>query len=110
MFVDADHLLRLYSIDNIYCNWLRGLRRKVGYPTALLLEGHGWWHIGTGLGAYMVIAASQRLVMSVKEESADNFAFKYFLGIHPFVVRTKPFKPGKSRNSVAANGKADKSR
>lgn len=95
----------IWNIDNIYCGSLRGLRQKIGYPTALLLEGHGWWHLGTGLGAYMVIAASQRLVMSVKEGSADNFAFSYKLGFHPFVQRLKPYK---QNGTSVTNGKNQK--
>lgn len=95
----------VWNVDNIFCAQLRQLRHKVGFPFALLLEGHGWWHIGTGYGAYMVIASSQRLLMSVKEGSADNFATRYLFGIHPYTVRVKPYKS----DAAKSNGRASKS-
>ena len=33
----------IWSLDNIYCSQLRKLRRQVGLPWGILLEGHGWW-------------------------------------------------------------------
>lgn len=42
----------LWNIDNIFCDELRNWRRSVGLPWAVLAEGHGWWHLLTGLGAY----------------------------------------------------------
>jgi dihydroceramidase len=45
----------VWNLDNIYCSTLRRWRYDVGLPWGLLLEGHGWWHIGTGLGAYSYI-------------------------------------------------------
>ena len=45
----------IWNLDNIYCSKLRKWRYEIGLPWGLLLEGHGWWHIGTGLGAYSYI-------------------------------------------------------
>lgn len=42
----------IWGIDNVYCNTLRRWRRQIGLPWGVLLEGHGWWHLMTGLGAY----------------------------------------------------------
>ncbi|KAF8542117.1 ceramidase [Trichophaea hybrida] len=42
----------LWMLDNIYCGDLRGWRRSVGMPWGFFLEGHGWWHLLTGVGAY----------------------------------------------------------
>ncbi|KAF2747206.1 alkaline ceramidase-like protein [Sporormia fimetaria CBS 119925] len=41
-----------WTIDNRYCSRLITWRRQVGLPWGILLEGHGWWHLMTGLGAY----------------------------------------------------------
>ncbi|GJN83339.1 hypothetical protein PLIIFM63780_006888 [Purpureocillium lilacinum] len=40
----------IWNLDNIFCNQLRRWRRAVGLPWAVLLEGHAWWHLMTGLG------------------------------------------------------------
>jgi dihydroceramidase len=44
------------------CSYLRSIRGTVGLPWALLLELHGWWHICTGIGAYIFIAVIDHLV------------------------------------------------
>lgn len=45
----------IWNMDNIYCGHLRSLRSSVLLPWAMVFEGHGWWHIFTGLGAYYFI-------------------------------------------------------
>ena len=45
----------IWNLDNIYCSRLQSWRREIGLPWGILLEGHGWWHLMTGLGAYYYI-------------------------------------------------------
>lgn len=45
----------LWNVDNAWCGVLRGWRRRVGLPWGVLAEGHGWWHLLTGVGAYYYI-------------------------------------------------------
>ena len=45
----------LWAIDNFYCSQLRQWRRSIGLPWGIILEGHGWWHLMTGTGAYYYI-------------------------------------------------------
>ncbi|KAL1956009.1 hypothetical protein VTO42DRAFT_7909 [Malbranchea cinnamomea] len=45
----------IWNLDNRYCSKLIGWRRSMGLPWGILLEGHGWWHLLTGIGAYMYI-------------------------------------------------------
>ncbi|KAJ5362178.1 hypothetical protein N7541_003022 [Penicillium brevicompactum] len=45
----------IWNLDNIFCSEIRRMRRTVGLPWGLLLEGHGWWHVMTGIGAYYYI-------------------------------------------------------
>ncbi|KIW06560.1 uncharacterized protein PV09_02990 [Verruconis gallopava] len=45
----------LWNLDNAFCPQLRRWRRQIGLPWGLLLEGHGWWHLMTGVGAYFYI-------------------------------------------------------
>ncbi|KOS13931.1 ypc1-alkaline ceramidase [Malassezia pachydermatis] len=54
----------IWNLDNIFCGHLRAMREVVGYPLAILLEGHGWWHIFTGYGAYHLLIATEAIVMS----------------------------------------------
>ncbi|EMF16865.1 alkaline dihydroceramidase Ydc1 [Sphaerulina musiva SO2202] len=52
MFLGA---FAIWTLDNEYCGTLRKWRHEIGLPWGLLLEGHGWWHLGTGTGAYFYI-------------------------------------------------------
>jgi dihydroceramidase len=45
----------VWNLDNAYCGELRRWRRSVGLPWGVLAEGHGWWHLLTGWGAYYYI-------------------------------------------------------
>ncbi|KAK9564704.1 alkaline ceramidase ydc1, variant 2 [Aspergillus fumigatus] len=45
----------IWTLDNRFCPTLRRWRRAVGLPWGLFLEGHGWWHVMTGIGAYLYI-------------------------------------------------------
>lgn len=45
----------IWQLDNVYCSTIRSWRRDIGLPWGILLEGHGWWHIMTGTGAYFYI-------------------------------------------------------
>jgi dihydroceramidase len=46
----------IWNIDNYTCAWLRQTRRAIGMPWSFLLELHGWWHIFTGIGAYICVS------------------------------------------------------
>lgn len=45
----------IWNLDNMYCSKLRRWRHELGLPWGIVLEGHGWWHLMTGLGAYFYI-------------------------------------------------------
>ncbi|AEO54394.1 hypothetical protein MYCTH_2088965 [Thermothelomyces thermophilus ATCC 42464] len=40
----------IWNMDNIFCHHLTGAKNKLLLPWSVVLEGHGWWHILTGLG------------------------------------------------------------
>ena len=46
----------VWMVDNVHCSTLRRWRHEVGLPWGVVLEGHGWWHLMTGVGAYFYIA------------------------------------------------------
>ncbi|KAF3393028.1 Alkaline ceramidase 3 [Talaromyces pinophilus] len=45
----------IWNLDNFFCSTLRTWRQQIGLPWGILLEGHGWWHLMTGIGAYLYI-------------------------------------------------------
>ncbi|KUI66239.1 Alkaline ceramidase 3 [Cytospora mali] len=45
----------IWILDNVFCSHLRVARNSILLPWAVVLEGHGWWHIFTGIGAYYFI-------------------------------------------------------
>ncbi|KAL2199577.1 ceramidase-domain-containing protein [Corynascus similis CBS 632.67] len=40
----------IWNMDNIYCHHLTNTKNNLLLPWSVVLEGHGWWHILTGLG------------------------------------------------------------
>ncbi|KAK2807621.1 hypothetical protein FQN51_000058 [Onygenales sp. PD_10] len=43
----------IWNLDTIFCGSFRRWRRQIGLPWGILLEGHGWWHIFTGIAGYI---------------------------------------------------------
>jgi len=39
----------VWNMDNIFCHSLVHARNHIKLPWSIVLEGHGWWHILTGL-------------------------------------------------------------
>jgi hypothetical protein len=46
----------IWNVDNICCDSLRRAREALS-PLGFLLEGHAYWHFGTGYGAFLIITA-----------------------------------------------------
>ncbi|KAK3936302.1 alkaline ceramidase 3 [Diplogelasinospora grovesii] len=44
----------LWSLDTIFCRHIITARNRILLPWAALLEGHGWWHILTGLAYHLI--------------------------------------------------------
>jgi len=51
----------IWNIDNAICTSLTAAKRAIGMPFSFILELHGWWHIFTGVGAYIFIALVEYL-------------------------------------------------
>ncbi|KAK4230706.1 ceramidase-domain-containing protein [Podospora fimiseda] len=45
----------LWNLDNIFCKHITTTKQHLQLPWSVVLEGHGWWHILTGAGAYHLI-------------------------------------------------------
>ncbi|KAF7507118.1 hypothetical protein GJ744_010931 [Endocarpon pusillum] len=97
----------IWSLDNVYCSKLRSMRRKIGLPWGVLLEGHGWWHLMTGLGGYCYIVWGIWLRHCLNDRQ-DEYEFVWpRLYSLPEVVQ---FKAGKPSNNSLENGSAKKTR
>ncbi|RYP38950.1 hypothetical protein DL767_002389 [Monosporascus sp. MG133] len=40
----------IWHLENVYCDRVRQWRHYLQLPWAVILEGHAWWHIMTGIG------------------------------------------------------------
>ncbi|RBR16964.1 hypothetical protein FVER53590_05725 [Fusarium verticillioides] len=49
-FITCAAGIAAWKFDNVHCSDLVRWRHQVGLPWGILLEGHGWWHLMTGLG------------------------------------------------------------
>lgn len=61
----------LWNVDNIHCTQLRKWRHDLGLPWGILLEGHGWWHLMTGTGAYFYLVWGIWLRYHLKGQQDD---------------------------------------
>ncbi|PLN85354.1 alkaline phytoceramidase [Aspergillus taichungensis] len=80
----------IWNLDNFFCSTARRWRRNVGLPWGIFLEGHGWWHIMTGLGAYLYIIWGiwLRHCLNGRQEEY-HLRWPHFWNV-PEVVRTTP--------------------
>lgn len=66
----------IWNLDNIFCSTIRYWRRSyLGLPLGILLEGHGWWHLFTGLGIYYFIIYNMILSTYMRGEG-DQYVIK----------------------------------
>lgn len=91
----------LWNLDNIYCSYLRDMRNYVQLPWSILLEGHGWWHIFTGLGAYYFITWRVWLARCLDGSEGD------FMLNWPSVFTSVPMVIPKPK-SISENGASKK--
>ncbi|KAL1624416.1 alkaline ceramidase ydc1 [Neofusicoccum ribis] len=79
----------IWTLDNEFCGTLRRWRRDVGLPWGIVLEGHGWWHLMTGIGAYFYIVWGiwLRHCLNGKQDEYELIWPSYF---HmPLIVKAK---------------------
>ncbi|KAK3696545.1 alkaline ceramidase ydc1 [Vermiconidia calcicola] len=89
----------IWTLDNKYCSKLRAWRHEIGLPWGVLLEGHGWWHLMTGTGAYFYIVWGIWLRVCLNGQQDDfEMVWPSFLTSLPRV----------ERRVVAGNGSVKK--
>ncbi|KAH6630639.1 ceramidase [Chaetomium sp. MPI-SDFR-AT-0129] len=65
----------IWNMDNIFCHNLTATKNQILLPWSVVLEGHGWWHILTGLGAYHLIV--WRVWMNRCLDGGDDFVLDW---------------------------------
>lgn len=78
----------VWNLDNIFCDMWRGIRSHIA-PFGFVLEGHAFWHLGTGLGCHMVMVAAIYLCLCVKTD------------VNSYEMRGGPFFPYVARAEKA---------
>ncbi|KAF2706868.1 alkaline phytoceramidase [Pleomassaria siparia CBS 279.74] len=71
----------LWNIDFHLCSYVTSFKRSLGLPWGLLFELHGWWHIFTGIGAYIGMAAVEYLV-TMEEGKTDRIEEGFVWPVH----------------------------
>jgi dihydroceramidase len=69
----------IWNLDNVFCPTIRHWRRNyLGLPFGIFLEGHGWWHVFTGLGIYYFIVYNMILSIYMRGKG-DLYTVKRYL-------------------------------
>lgn len=93
----------IWNLDNMYCSKLRVWRRELGLPWGLLLEGHGWWHLMTGTGAYFYITWGiwLRHCLNGRQDEFELYWPRTFTSLPEIVKATSPMsKRGSSKKNL----------
>lgn len=70
----------LWNLDIHLCNYWRGIRRAIGLPYGLVIEGHGWWHLLTGSGVYFYMQYLEYLrcfILGTDEQYKLSWKFNF---------------------------------
>ncbi|KAL5359600.1 ceramidase [Aspergillus floccosus] len=94
----------IWNLDNHYCSKIRVWRHAVGLPWGIFLEGHGWWHLMTGIGAYMYIVWGTWLRHCLNKRQDEFHLWWPHYWNFPEILRTNIGSKG------AENGTAKKSK
>lgn len=76
---------------------LTALKRWIGMPLSFLFELHGWWHIFTGIGAYIFIALVEYLT---SEEAGEPLGGRFAWPVEAVCLK----KDGSGRRRKLSSG------
>ncbi|KKK20611.1 hypothetical protein ARAM_000156 [Aspergillus rambellii] len=89
----------IWNLDNHFCTKIRGWRREVGLPWGIFLEGHGWWHLMTGIGAYLYIVWGIWLRHCLNKRQEEYHLWWPHIWNIPEVIRTSSTMNGSAKKS-----------
>ncbi|KAL4896695.1 ceramidase [Aspergillus ambiguus] len=90
----------IWNLDNHYCSTIRVWRRSIGLPWGIFLEGHGWWHLMTGIGAYLYIVWGIWLRHSLNKRQDEFHLWWPHCWNFPEILRTNVGSKGAENGSV----------
>lgn len=70
----------VWNLDIHFCTQVRSVRRDWGMPYGFVLEGHGWWHLFTGIGVYFYLVYEEYLRCFLTG-TEQFFVFKWTWGL-----------------------------
>ncbi|EGG11053.1 uncharacterized protein MELLADRAFT_70933 [Melampsora larici-populina 98AG31] len=77
----------IWNIDNLFCDQLTRWKKGLGFPNSIILELHAWWHLGTGIGTYLMILGVQLLSLN-DQFGLDTYHMKWvYNGYWPYIAR-----------------------
>jgi dihydroceramidase len=95
----------IWGMDIKYCSTLRSWRREIGMPWGFLLEGHGWWHLMTGIGAYCYIVWGIHL-RHILDGDQEHFVMVWpKIYILPEIVKVSEPPAKNASNGNVTNGR-----
>lgn len=97
----------IWALDIKYCPTLRTWRRSIGMPWGFLLEGHGWWHLMTGIGAYCYIVWGIHLRHILNGDQEHYVMIWPRIYRLPEIVKVSEPPPEEISNGTVANGTLD---
>lgn len=77
----------IWNVDNVFCSLLRDWRVPLGM-WGFLLQGHGYWHLMTGYGSYLILSAAMYLQLAIKV-SPDAYTYNS-ASWFPVVTKVNP--------------------
>ncbi|KAI9631910.1 ceramidase [Dioszegia hungarica] len=80
----------IWNVDNYFCDVLRRGQELLG-PLGFILQGHGYWHLMTGYGSFLIMTASTYLQLAIKTspELYDYDGSAWFPTVHRTKVASK---------------------
>jgi dihydroceramidase len=97
----------IWNLDNHFCSNLRKWRRSIGLPWGVLLEGHGHWHLLTGIAEYFNLVWSiwLRYCLEGRQDEVE-LVWPSMLSSMPSVVRKDLNKAKEYAEQEVSRGKS----
>ncbi|TVY29219.1 Alkaline ceramidase [Lachnellula hyalina] len=93
----------IWNIDTMLCAHLTAMKRSMGMPWSFALELHGWWHLFTGLGAYIFIALVEYLT---SEEAGQSLSARFAWPVG-YIITGKSGSGARGDGNANGNAKAN---
>ncbi len=90
-----------WNVDYHACGTETEVKRWIGMPLSFLGELHGWWHIFTGIGAYIFIALVEYLT---SEDAGEDLHERFAWPVEKVCLRRQGVETPRLRVAEGGNG------